>query len=106
MKEHLTLGRALAMVGGPKKEAKTSDVKIYRLNPETGQQDTISVNYSAIKSKGAPDFKLQAYDIVDVPEAGMFSSGRFGQTLLSAITGSLGAAMTNTGAALPTRVLY
>ena len=106
MKEHLTLGRALAMVGGPKKEAKTSDVKIYRLNPETGKQDTISVNYAAIKKNDAPDVKLQAYDIVDVPEAGAFSSGRLGQTFLSMLTGSLGAAMTNTGASLPTRVLY
>ena len=106
MKEHLTISRALAMVGGPRKEAKTSDIKVYRLNPETGQQDTISIDFSAIKKNQAPDFKLQAYDIIDVPEAGMFSSGRLGQTLLSAITGTLGSAITNTGASLPQRVLY
>ena len=41
MREHLTLSRAIAMVGGPRKEAKTSAVKVYRLKPETGEQETI-----------------------------------------------------------------
>jgi polysaccharide export outer membrane protein len=106
MKEHLTLSRALAMVGGLRKEAKTSDVRIYRLNPDTGQQDTIVADLGAIKKNLKPDIKLQAYDIVDVPEAGMFSSGRFGQTLLSAITGTVGSAISSTGSILPTRILY
>lgn len=106
MKENLTLARAFAMVGGLRKEAKGSDVRVLRMNPETGQQDTIKVDFSAIKKNQAPDFKLQAYDIIDVPEAGILSSGRFGQTLLSAITGTLGSAITGTGAALPQRVLY
>lgn len=105
MKEHLTLGRALAMVGGLKKEAKGSDIKILRMNPETGKQDTIPVDFNAIKKNQAPDIKLQAYDIVDVPEAGMFSSGRLGQTLLGALTGSLGS-LAPGGSMLPTRVLY
>ena len=106
MKEHLTLGRALAMVGGLRKEAKGSDIKILRMNPETGKQDTIAVDFNAIKKNQAPDIALQAYDIIDVPEAGMFSSGRLGQTLLGAITGSLGSAITGAGTMLPTRVLY
>ena len=106
MKEHLTLGRALAMVGGLRKDAKASDIRILRMNPETGKQDTIPVDFTAITKNKAPDIKLQAYDIIDVPEAGMFSSGRLGQTLLGAITGTLGTAITNTGAMLPTRVLY
>jgi polysaccharide export outer membrane protein len=106
MKEHLTLGRALAMVGGLRKEARGSDIKILRMNPETGKQDTISVDFTAIKKNQAPDIELQAYDIIDVPEAGMFSSGRLGQTLLGAITGSLGSAITGAGSILPTRVLY
>ena len=106
MKEHLTLSRALAMVGGVRKEAKSTDVRIMRLNLQTGQQDTIRVDFAAIKKNQAPDFKLQAYDIIDVPEAGMLSSGRFGQTLLGAVTGTLGSAITSTGAILPTRVLY
>ena len=106
MKEHLTLGRAIAMVGGLRKEAKGSDIRILRMNPETGKQDSIPVDFNAIKKNQAPDIKLQAYDIIDVPEAGMFSSGRLGQTLLGAITGSLGSAITGAGSVLPTRVLY
>ncbi|HEY5885031.1 MAG TPA: polysaccharide biosynthesis/export family protein [Pyrinomonadaceae bacterium] len=102
MKEHMTLSRALAMVGGPRKEAKTSAVKIYRTNVETGEQDTITVDYSAIKKQKSPDVKLQAYDIIDVPEAGILSPGRFGQTLLSALTGTI----TGSGSMLPTRILY
>jgi polysaccharide export outer membrane protein len=106
MKENLTLSRALAMVGGLRKEAKGSDLRVMRMNPETGQQDTIKVDYVAIKKNQAPDFKLQAYDIIDVPEAGAFSSGRIGQTLLGFVTGGLGSAISNTGAMLPSRVLY
>ena len=106
LKEHLTLGRALAQVGGLRKEAKASDIRILRMNPETGKQDTIQVDFNAIKKNQAPDIKLQAYDIIDVPEAGLFSSGRLGQTLLGAITGSLGSAISGAGTMLPTRVLY
>jgi polysaccharide export outer membrane protein len=106
MREHLTLGRALAMVGGASKVAKTNDIRIYRQKPETGEQETIHVDYSAIKKGLKPDIELMAYDIVDVPEAGLFSGGRLGQTLLSAVTGGLGSAISSTGTILPTRVLY
>jgi polysaccharide export outer membrane protein len=106
MKEHLTISRALAMVGGPRKEAKTNAINVYRLNQETGEQDTIKVDLAAIKKNQIPDFKLQAYDIIDVPEAGMFSSSRIGQTLMSAIAGGIGSAVSSTSSILPTRVLY
>ena len=105
MREHLTLSRAIAMVGGPTKLAKVSDIRIYRQKPETGEQETLHVDLGAIKKNEKPDFKLQAYDIIDVPEAGMFSSQRLGQTLLSAVTGSFRTAVSSTGG-LPTRVLY
>ena len=101
-KENLSLGRAIAMVGGPRKEAKTSAVKIYRTNTETGEQETITVDYSAIRKNQAPDVILQAYDIIDVPEAGLLSPGRLGQTVLGALTGTI----TNSSSILPTRFLY
>ena len=101
-KEYLTLSRALAMAGGPRKEAKASAVKIYRTDPETGAQNTITVDYSAIKKNQAPDVALQPYDIIDVPEAGLLSPGRLGQTLLGALTGTIN----QTSSILPTRVLY
>lgn len=106
MREHLTLSRALAMVGGPSKVAKTTAIKIYRQKPNSSEQDEITIDFQAIKKGTQPDFKLQAYDIIDVPEAGMFSKSRFLPTLLGTVTGGLGAAVTNTTSILPTRVLY
>lgn len=106
MREQLTLGRALAMVGGAKKEAKLSDVRIYRQKPGSPDQEMIRVDYTAIKKNKQPDILLQAYDIIEIPEAGMFSAGRIGQTLLGTITGGLSSAMQSTGNIIPTRILY
>ncbi len=106
MREELTLGRALAMVGGPRKEAKLSDVRIYRQKPGSPDQEMIKVDYSAIKKNKQADILLQPYDIVEVPEAGMFSSSRIAATLLSTISGGLSSAMQSTGQMIPTRILY
>ncbi len=106
MREQLTLGRALAMVGGVRKEAKLSDVRIYRQKPGSPDQETIRVDYAAIKKNKTPDVLLQAYDIIEVPEAGMFSGPRIAATLLGALSGSLSTAMNSTGNILPQRVLY
>ena len=53
MRDQLTLGRALAMVGGPRKEAKLNDVRIYRQKPGSAEQEMIRVDYTAIKKKQA-----------------------------------------------------
>ena len=53
-----------------------------------------------------PDVVLQAYDVIDVPEASMFSPGRLGPTILSALTGGMASAISNTGMYLPQRVIY
>ena len=106
MRDQLTLGRAIAMVGGAKKEAKLSDVRIYRQKPGSPDQEMIRVDYTAIKKNQKPDILLQAYDIIEIPEAGMFSPGRIGQTLLGTITGGLSSAMQSTGQIIPTRILY
>ncbi len=106
MRDQLTLGRALAMVGGAKKEAKTTDVRIYRQKPGMSEQETIHVDYAAIKKNLKPDILLEPYDVIEVPEAGMFSSSRIGQTLLGAVSGALNTAMSSTGQILPTRVIY
>lgn len=106
MREHLTIRRALAMVGGPSKLARTSDVRIYRQKPETGEQQTIHLDFGAIRKGQKPDIELQAYDIIDVPEAGALSPGRLTQTLLGAVTGSFGALTSTATSTLPLRVLY
>jgi polysaccharide export outer membrane protein len=106
LRDQLTLSRALAMVGGARKEAKISDVRIYRQKPGATSQETIKVDYAAIKRNQKPDFLLQAYDIVEVPEAGIFSGPRIIQTLVGAASGGLGNMMSSGGATIANRVIY
>ncbi|HET7113779.1 MAG TPA: polysaccharide biosynthesis/export family protein [Pyrinomonadaceae bacterium] len=106
LREELMLSRALAMVGGARKEAKLSDVRIYRQIPGSANQEVITVDVGAIKKNQKPDVALQAYDVIEVPEAGMFSSSRIGSTLMGALTGGLSSAITNTGMYLPSKVIY
>lgn len=106
LRDQLTLTRALAMVGGTRKEAKLSEVTIYRSIPGSTKQEIIKVDVGAIKKNQKPDVLLQAYDVIDVPEASMFSAGRLGPTILSALTGGMASAISNTGMYLPQRVIY
>jgi polysaccharide biosynthesis/export protein len=106
LRDQLMLSRALAMVGGARKEAKLNDVKIYRQVPGSANQEVIHVDVTAIKKNEKPDFVLQAYDVIEVTEAGMFSSNRIGSTLMGAITGGLTGAISSTGTYLPSRIIY
>jgi hypothetical protein len=106
MRDDLTLGRALAMVGGVRNDAKSDDIRIYRQKPGSTEQEVIRVNYSAIKKKEIPDVLLQAYDVIDVPQAGMFSKERIASTLMGAVSGGLQSAFSSVGTSLPTRVIY
>jgi len=106
LRDQLTLSRALAMVGGARKEAKLNEVKIYRQRPGSTNQDTILVDVAAIKKNQKPDFILEPYDIIEVTESGMFSKDRIGQTLVGALTGSITGAISSTGTYLPMRVIY
>lgn len=106
LRENLTLSRALAMVGGTRKEAKNSDVRIYRQKIGSNEQEVIRVDYGAIKKNEKPDVVLMPYDVIEVPEAGMFSSTRITQTLLGAVSGGVSGMISSTGTYLPTRILY
>jgi polysaccharide export outer membrane protein len=106
LREQLMLSRALAMVGGTRKEAKLSDVKIYRQKLGSPEQEIIHVDFAAIKKNQKPDVLLMAYDVIEVPEAGAFSSQRIGSTLLGAVTSGFTGAISSTGTMLPTRVIY
>lgn len=106
LRDQLMLSRALAMVGGTRKEAKLSDVRIYRQIPGSANQEVIHIDVSAIKKNQKPDFLLQAFDVIEVPEAGMFSSNRIGSTVMGALTGGLSSAISSTGTYLPSRVIY
>jgi len=106
LRDQLTLSRAIAMVGGVRKEAKSSDVRVFRQKPGATDQEIISVDYSAIKKNKKPDFFLQAYDVVEVGEASYFSPGRLGPTLLGAVSGSLGTVFTSGGSNIANKVIY
>src|SRR5829696_7338846 len=106
LRDQLMLSRALAMVGGPRKEAKLTDVKVYRQIPGSANQEVLHVDVAAIRKNQKPDFLLQAYDVIEVTEAGMFSSSRIGSTLLGAVTGGVTSAISSTGTYLPSRVIY
>jgi polysaccharide export outer membrane protein len=106
LREQLMLSRAIAMVGGARKEAKLNDVKVYRQVPGSPNQEVIHVDVAAIKKNEKPDFVLQPYDVIEVTEAGMFSSSRIGQTLMGALSGGLSGAVQSTGTYLPSRIIY
>src|ERR1044072_7815337 len=106
LRDQLMLSRALAMVGGARKEAKLQDVRVYRQVPGSPNQEVIHVDVAAIKKNQKPDFLLQPYDVIEVTEAGMFSSKRIGSTLVGALSGGLTGAISTTSTYLPTRVIY
>ena len=106
LRDQLTLGRALAMVGGVRQGANPSDVRIYRQKPGKPEQEVIRVNYAAIKKGQEQDVLLKPYDIIDVPEPGPFSKGKFLTTLLQGVMNIGPNVLTRMGTTLPTRVLY
>ncbi len=67
-----TLMDVIAKVNGVRREAKTKDIKIYRLKPNaapTENREIISVNYDLIKKGEQKDVALQPYDIIIVDKA-------------------------------------
>ena len=106
LRDRLTLSRAIAMVGGVRKEAKSSNIRVFRQKQGAQDQEIITVDYSAIKKNKIPDFFLQAYDIVEVSEAGFFSPGRLGPTLLGAVSGTMGNIMSSGGTGIANKVIY
>jgi polysaccharide export outer membrane protein len=102
MRDKLTLGFALDMVGGLKKEAKKTDVIIKRVKEGSDQREILHFDVAAIKRNQKPDVLLKAYDVIEVSESSPFSAGRLGTTLLNGLTSAMG----SLPSALPMRVLY
>ena len=96
-----TLMEAIGKVNGVKREAKTKDIKIYRLKPNSKDREIIAVNYDLIKKGEQKDVLLQPYDIIEVDK----SKKSIGQIALELATGSLRTAVGSIGTGLPT-VLY
>jgi len=98
MKDGLTLGRAIAMVGGPTRQAKTTEVHIYRQKEGKIGSEDLKINYDLIKKGKQPDVVMQAYDIVDVRQIGALAPRNWGDLLLNTVKSGAGM--------LPTRMVY
>lgn len=101
-RENLSLSRAIAMVGGVRPDAKSNDIRIYRLKAGTLDQELIKVDFSAIKKKKQQDIELRPYDIIDVGVTSAFSPARLLQMAMGTGLGTV----SSMGAYLPLRVLY
>ena len=98
----LSLSTAVGMLGGVTRTAKTKDIKIYRLKPDSKDRTIVSVNLEAIKKGEQKDVMLEPYDIVEVDK----TKDSFLQILLKAVTGAgiTGISTIATGGA--SRILY
>jgi len=94
----LPLTQAIAMVGGVKREAKTKDIKIYRLKGNSKDREIIAVNYDKIKKGEQKDILLSPQDIVEVDKAKK-------SILREVLDIAVGGARSFSGG-LPQRVLY
>jgi len=103
LRDQLSLSRAMAMVGGPRREAKLSEVTIYRQKPGSTEQQIIKVDYAAIRKNQKPDVFLEPFDVVDVPQAGQLSLQRLPDTLIGAVTGGM-SSMISSG--MTSRIIY
>jgi polysaccharide export outer membrane protein len=81
----MTISRAIALVGGIKKDGKGEDIRIFRQKPGTSEQKLIKVNLTAIKKMKEPDVLLEPYDIIDVPQASMWNAKTFLPMLAQAV---------------------
>lgn len=98
----VSLTQAIAMVGGVRREAKTKDIKIYRLKTNSKDREIISVNYDLIKKGTQKDVMLEPYDIVEVDK----SKKSVWQIALELATGLGKGGLTAVTNGLGTRVLY
>jgi polysaccharide biosynthesis/export protein len=79
----LPLTQAIAMASGITREARTSNVKIYRRKAGSAQPEVIAVNYSQIKKGTQKDVMLEPLDIIEVDKA----AKKFTEYLLEFATG-------------------
>lgn len=105
LRDEMSLTTALAMVGGVKKDAKSSEILIYRRTTNAKERQIIKADYNAIKKKKQPDIELQAYDVIEVPAATGFKD-KILPNILNGLLGIGPSIIQTMGAGLPMRVLY
>jgi len=82
----ISVSRAIAMAGGPQRDASTSKIRIVRQVGEDAKKQEMIVDLKAIQKDKAEDILLLPGDIVEVPSS-------TGKLILSALTGSLAPAV-------------
>jgi hypothetical protein len=90
------------MVGGLAKEAKASQVIIWRRKKGQAEREKLIVNYNEIKKEKVKDVDLLPYDIVEVLD----NSGSPGNFLKGLLMGGVGGGITSAATSLPMRVIY
>ena len=98
----MSLTEAIAKIGGVRREAKTRDIKIFRLKSGSKERDVISANYDQIKKGLQKDVMLEPYDIVEVDH----NRKSIGQTILELVGGAARTGVASVTQGLGTRVLY
>jgi polysaccharide export outer membrane protein len=84
--KQITVSRAIAMAGGPQREASTSKVRIVRQAADGASKQEIPVDLKAILKLKAEDITLLPNDIVEVGSSNS-------KMLLNMLTGTLPAAL-------------
>src|SRR5258706_370758 len=90
MKDGMTLGPALAMAGGPKRQAKTAEIHVYRQKEGKIGSEDLTFNYDAIRKGKQQDVLLQAYDIIDVRQLGALAPRNLSDMVLGMGRGVMG----------------
>jgi polysaccharide biosynthesis/export protein len=98
----LTLTEAIAKLGGVRREAKTKDIKIYRLKPNSKEREVIAVNYDLIKKGQQKDVLLEPYDIVEVDKA----KDSIAKQILNVAIGAARTTVSSLSGGVGYRVLY
>lgn len=98
----LSLTEAIAKVSGVRREAKTKDIKIYRLKSNSKDRDVISANYDLIKKGQQKDIMLEPYDIIEVDKA----KDSVFQTIVKYAIGAGKTALTSGSSNIAYRVIY
>jgi polysaccharide export outer membrane protein len=97
-----TLTEAIAKVGGVHQGAKTKDVKIYRLKPNSKEREVVAANLDEIKLGHQKDVLLQPYDIVQVDKA----KDSIAKTILDIALGAGKGAISSVSSSAGYRILY
>jgi polysaccharide biosynthesis/export protein len=102
LKDGMQLNQAIAMVGGLTREAKASEIVVWRRKKGQAEREKLIVNYNDIKKSKTKDMDLQAYDIVEVPD----NSGSAKSFIKGLLMGGVGGGITSAATSLPLRVIY